>query len=170
MKTVILSTSVQYAKPGPSLGSEARRLELTQSDNVDFPYEVSVIIIKTAGRLEGNTTLLSKHLRFSDAIEAFDTGLEHYASNHYVEFDENIESVEKSKQSIIDGLDRFIPFECGDDPAAWRQKETVGRIKEYLEQVLPDDDESNDEARLAFQSLLGDPIQALDNLIIKWNK
>ena len=164
MKTVILSASVQYAKPGPSLGSEARRLELTQSDNVDFPYEVSVTITKTAGSLEGTTTPLSKHLHFSDAQEAFNTGLEHYASHHYVEFDENIESIEKSKQSIIDGLDRFIPFECGDDPAAWRQKDTVERIQKHLEKVLPDDVNPSPKAKFA------DIEGALNNLIIKWNK
>jgi len=164
MKTVILSTSVQYAKPGPSLGSEARRLELTQSNNVDFPYEVSVTIIKTAGSLEGLTTPLSKHLHLWDAIEAFDTGLEHYADYHYVEFDENIEPIEKSKQSIIDGLDKFIPFELGDDPAAWRQKETVERIQKHLEQVLPDDMNPSPKAKVA------DIESALNNLIIKWNK
>jgi len=164
MKTVILSTSVQYAKPGPSLGSEARRLELTQSDNVDFPYEVSVIITKTAGSLEGTTTPLSKHLYFADALEAFNTGLEHYASHHYVEFDENIEPIEKGKQSIIDGLDRFIPFSCGDDPALWSQKDTVERIKKHLEQVLPDDVNPSPKAEVA------DIKGALNNLIIKWNK
>ena len=162
MKTVILSTSVQYAKPGPSLGSEARRLELTQSDNVDFPYEVSVIITKTAGSLEGTTTPLSKHLHFSDALEAFNTGLEHYASHHYVQFDEFAKT---GKQIIIDGLDKFIPFSCGDDPALWSQKNTVERIKKYLEQVLPDD-VSKQSPKANFADIEG----ALNNLIIKWNK
>ena len=165
MKTVILSTSVQYAKPGPSLGSEARRLELTQSDNVDFPYEVSVIITKTAGSLEGTITPLSKHLHFSDALEAFNTGLEHYANHHYVEFDEFDETDQTSKQSIIDGLDKFIPFSCGDDPSLWSQKNTVERIKKYLEQVLPDD-VSKQSPKANFEDIKG----ALNNLIIKWNK
>jgi hypothetical protein len=165
MKTVILSTSVQYAKPGPCLGSEARRLELTQSDNVDFPYEVSVIITKTAGSLEGTTTPLSKHLHRSDALEAFNTGLEHYTSHHYVEFDEFIEPMKKGKQIIIDGLDRFIPLSCGDDPSLWNQKDTVERIKKYLEQVLPDD-VSKQSPKANFADIEG----ALNNLIIKWNK
>jgi len=43
------------------------------------------------------------------------------------------------KQDIIKGLQKFIPFECGDDPAAWRQKETVERIAAYLEEVLHED-------------------------------
>ena len=165
MKTVILSTSVQYAKPGPSLGSEARRLELTQSDNVDFPYEVSVIITKTAGSLEGTITPLSKHLHFSDALESFNTGLEHYANHHYVEFDEFDETDQTSKQSIIDGLDKFIPFSCGDDPSLWNQKDTVERIKKYLEQVLPDD-VSKQSPKANFEDIKG----ALNNLIIKLNK
>jgi len=37
--------------------------------------------------------------------------------------------------------------------------------KEFAEADL--DDESNDEASLAFQSLLGDPIQALNNLTVR---
>ena len=47
------------------------------------------------------------------------------------------------KQNIINGLNYFIPFECGDDPAAWRQKDTVERIQKHLEKVLPDDEDTN---------------------------
>jgi hypothetical protein len=46
------------------------------------------------------------------------------------------------KQNIINGLNYFIPFECGDDPAAWRQKDTVERIQKHLETVLPDDEDT----------------------------
>jgi len=48
------------------------------------------------------------------------------------------------KQNIINGLNYFIPFECGDDPAAWRQKDTVERIQKHLEKVLPENLKSND--------------------------
>ena len=44
-----------------------------------------------------------------------------------------------TKAEIIKGLDLFIPFECGDDPAAWRQKDTVERISAWLQTVLKDE-------------------------------
>jgi hypothetical protein len=51
------------------------------------------------------------------------------------------------KQNIINGLNYFIPFECGDDPAAWRQKDTVERIQKYLEKVLPDDEDATENLK-----------------------
>jgi hypothetical protein len=52
---------------------------------------------------------------------------------------EDKEKAVMSKAEIIKGLDRFIPFELGDDPAAWRQKDTVERIAAYLQTVLKDE-------------------------------
>lgn len=37
---------------------------------------------------------------------------------------------------IIDGLDRFKPFDKGDDPVLWSQYDTVVRIQHYLKERL----------------------------------
>lgn len=45
-----------------------------------------------------------------------------------------------NKQEIIKGLERFRPFELGDDPVRWSQSNTVDRIAEWLETVLVDEE------------------------------
>ena len=37
---------------------------------------------------------------------------------------------------IIDGLDRFKPFDKSDDPVLWSQYDTVVRIQHYLKERL----------------------------------
>jgi hypothetical protein len=41
-----------------------------------------------------------------------------------------------TKEAIIRGLNKFRPFEMGDDPVLWRQSDTIDRVMTYLEEVL----------------------------------
>ena len=39
-------------------------------------------------------------------------------------------------REVIEGLERFRPFDCGDDPVLWCQSNTVDRIKAFLTKEL----------------------------------
>ena len=39
-------------------------------------------------------------------------------------------------REVIERLERFRPFDCGDDPVLWSQSDTVDRIKEFLAKEL----------------------------------
>jgi hypothetical protein len=41
-----------------------------------------------------------------------------------------------TKEEIIKGLEKFRPFEPGNDPASWRQNDTLDRVITYLSEVL----------------------------------
>ena len=46
---------------------------------------------------------------------------------------------ETTKTELIRRINRFRPFELGDDPAAWRQAETVDRVIAVIDEYLPED-------------------------------
>ena len=47
--------------------------------------------------------------------------------------------MEAVRAKLIAQVERLRPFELGDDPAAWRQNDTVDRVLDIINQILPEE-------------------------------